>query len=109
MKLRSAVVILFSIIACMHTAQGTQQQQDAFAAAVRNQSTSPSYVKIQVGQLTGSLSTNCVTANLFLGAIHIEHGLPYTEKGLASAEQIANSSPSHAFRFAKPAALANLP
>ena len=102
------VFTIFLGAAASMSANG-EPQQKSFEAAILNQSTSPLFVKIQVGGSTGTLSTNCVTANLLLGAIHREHGLPFTAAGTASASRLATTAPNATFRFGNPAALANLP
>ena len=97
-----------SVAGCAGMTTGVQSQT-SFDAAIKNHSTSPSYVQITVVDATAgtSLST-CTTANLLLGAIHLEHDIPFNQSGGADVEQLALSNSGHTFRFTKPAAVANI-
>jgi hypothetical protein len=111
MKLGGSFVFYFlaSAVACSHPPE-QKQQDSAFALAIGNESTSPSFVKIQIIDLIAKRQfTTCVTANLFLGALHIEQKLPYTESGKKAAEEFAISNSEHVFSFKSPAALQNMP
>ena len=86
------------------------QSRESFVAAIRNHSTSPSYVMISiVAAYKEQPKPVCTTANLLLGAIHREFGLGYGPDDLSKAEEIALASPNHTFVFRQPAALANIP
>jgi hypothetical protein len=86
------------------------QSRASFEAAIRNDSTAPSYVLISVvDDRTESQRSICTTANLLLGAIHHEYALGYDKKGQSETERIALSSNTHVFRFAKQDALNNIP
>lgn len=79
---------------------------DLFARALANDSTAPDYVLITVvDPQTHTKRPVCTTANLFLGAIHCEHGPGYTE---AEIKAIALKQRDRIFVFARKAALHNL-
>ena len=85
------------------------QSPESFEAAVRDNSTSPVYVLITVvDDTTGQTKTGCTTANLLLGAIHMEYGLPYDQAAVASAEDMALANSRHVFHFSKADALNNV-
>ncbi|PLT18871.1 hypothetical protein CXP34_02415 [Ralstonia mannitolilytica] len=46
---------------------------------------------------------------MLLGAIHLEHDIPFDQSSRADADKLALSNSGHTFRFAKPAAVANIP
>lgn len=104
MGLCRAAGLFCGAMACASPLHAAEQPQADFAAAMHNYSTAPPYVKIHVGRPHGALSTNCVTVNLLHGAWAIEHGADD-----AAVERITTASPDHVFRFANPAALANMP
>jgi hypothetical protein len=81
-----------------------------FEEALLDHSTSPYYVKIKLTDLTSGKSIDtCITANLFLGALHIEHAYPYTAAGIKAVQTFAISSRSRAFSFRSRKALENMP
>ena len=85
------------------------QSPESFSAAIRDNSTSPFYVLITVvDDTTGQARTDCNTANLLLGAIHIEYGFTYDAAAIANAQNTALANTSHVFHFSKPEALANV-
>ena len=85
------------------------QSPESFSAAIRDNSTSPVYVLITVvDDTTGQARTGCNTANLLLGAIHMEYGLTYDAAAVANAQNMALANPSHVFHFSKPEALTNI-
>jgi len=87
----------------------TEQSRTSYEAAIRNQSTSPSYVLISVADSeTGQLKRFCTTANFLLGAIHHEYGLGYGPADVSKAMEIALGSQNHVFRFHEKAALNNI-
>jgi hypothetical protein len=54
------------------------QSPESFAAAIRDDSTSPVYVLITVvDDNTGKARTGCTLGNFLLGAIHMQYGLAY--------------------------------
>jgi hypothetical protein len=80
-----------------------------FRAALSNSSTSPDYVLIKVrGPNDQTERTVCTTGNAFLGAIHREYDLGYTEAGEKRALEIALEQPERSFTFHKKAAIDNL-
>jgi hypothetical protein len=82
---------------------------DLFARALANGSTAPDYVLITVvDPKTHAERTVCTTANLFLGALHREHGLGYTEADIRRAKAIALKQRDRRFQFTRKAALENL-
>jgi hypothetical protein len=86
-----------------------RQSSERFSAAIHNDSTSPDYVLITVvDDATGQARTGCNTANLLLGAIHMEYGLAYDAAGIANAKNVALTNPRHLFHFSKPEALSNI-
>ncbi|CAJ0769849.1 hypothetical protein [Ralstonia chuxiongensis] len=98
-----------SLAGCAGTMTSAQSQA-SFDAAIENHSTSPSYVKITVvDATTGTSQSTCTTANLLLGAIHLEHDIPFGQSGGADAERLALSNSGHTFRFTKHSAVANIP
>jgi hypothetical protein len=83
---------------------------DLFARALANVSTAPDYVLITlVDPQTHAERTVCTTANLFLGAIHREYGLGYTDADVNRAKAIALKQRDRRFVFSRQAALDNLP
>jgi hypothetical protein len=82
---------------------------DLFARALANDSTAPDYVLITVvDSKTNAERSVCTTANLFLGAVHREHGLGYTEADIKRAKAIALKQRDRRFVFTRKAALDNL-
>src|SRR5258706_6038200 len=91
-------------------ADGQLQAQASFAAAIKNHSTAPSYVLITVvDDRSKTQRSTCTTSNLFMGAIHFEHGLGYDKQGEAEAERIALTNRAHVFHFSKAKAIENIP
>lgn len=87
-----------------------QQTPASFAAAILNDSTSPSYVLFTVvDATTESAHLTCTLAPLLRGAVHIEYALPYDAVGRAKEAEIVFANTEHVFRFNTPAALANIP
>lgn len=88
----------------------TVQSRESYEAAIRNYSTSPSYVMISVADGdTGAVKVVCTTANFLLGAIHREYGLGYDAADVSKAEEIALAKYDHIFTFQQPAARTNIP
>lgn len=87
-----------------------EQSAKSFATALRDNSTSPYFVLITVvDDTTGQSRTGCTTANLLLGALHIEHDLAFNPEGATNALNLALANTSHVFHFSKPKAVANMP
>lgn len=87
----------------------TEQSQSSFETAIRNRSTSPSYVLISVaGGGTGQLKPVSTTANFLLGAIHHEYVPGYRPADSSKATEIALGNREHTFRFHEKAALDNV-
>jgi hypothetical protein len=86
------------------------QPRESYEAAIRNYSTSPSYVMISIaGGETENAKLVCTTANFLLGALHREYGLGYGPADVSKVAEIALASPNHTFRFRQAAALGNIP
>jgi hypothetical protein len=81
---------------------------EMFRQALANRSTSPDYVLITVSTPDGKTRMVCTTANLFLGAIHMQYGFRYSEDGEKRALDTALRQPDRSFTFTKPAAMRNL-
>jgi hypothetical protein len=82
---------------------------DLFARALANDSTAPDYVLITVvDPKTREERSVCTTSNLFLGAIHREHGLGYADPDIKRAKAIALKQRDRRFVFTRKAALDNL-
>jgi hypothetical protein len=82
---------------------------DLFARALANGSTAPDYVLISVVDPdTHTVRIVCTTANFFLGAIHREYDIGYTEADIKRAKAIALKQRDRIFVFKNKAALANL-
>jgi hypothetical protein len=108
------LVKLFCVMACATSAGAApmppRQSDTSFEAAIHNQSTAPSYVLITVVDAnTGASQSTCTTANLLLGAIHLEVGIGYDREGQSAAMQIALTNERHVFSFEKRKALDNIP
>lgn len=88
----------------------TVQPRESYEAAIRNYSTSPSYVMISIaGGETEPAKLVCTTANFLLGAIHREYGLGSEAADVSKAMEIALANSDHIFRFRQLTALANIP
>lgn len=112
----SGVLVALATLTSLAKAQGifdrpvTVQSRESYEAAIRNGSTSPSYVLISlVRAYTGQARPVCTTANFLLGAIHREFGLEYGPADVSKAAEIALASHDHTFLFRQPAAIANIP
>jgi hypothetical protein len=86
------------------------QPRAIFEKAVRNTSTQ-TYVAFAtvVNDRTGESRTECMAANLLMGAIHREYDLDYSVSSQEKAIQIALQTSPRVFHFAKQAAIDNLP
>lgn len=99
------------LVAAATSASASAQVQPAasYEAAVRNASTSPSYVMVTVVDAnTGLERTTCTTANLLAGALHQQYGLAYDAEGVRQATALALSNAAHRFTFSVEAALRNI-
>lgn len=104
------ILLAFAAGAVGAATHAARQSDTSFAAAIRNQSTAPSYVLItEVDGNTGKSRQTCVTANLFMGAIHRENELGYDAEDQMTALHIALTTPDHVFTFTKRTALENIP
>jgi hypothetical protein len=115
-SLISVVLFALAALTSLAKAQGifdrpfTIQSRESYEAAIRNDSTSPSYVLISIVRAyTGQAKSVCTTANFLLGAIHREFGLEYGPADVSKATKIALASHDHTFLFRQPVALANIP
>ena len=89
---------------------GNQQSDSLFDMAIKDQSTAPYFVVITVVDDSAKTSRAiCTTANLLLGAIHIEQGLDYDDASEKKALKIALSNKTRTFHFLKREALNNIP
>lgn len=111
MRPRGCLLALLVVVGASHASQGRNGQARAdFQSALQDRSSSPYYVKIRLTDgLNGNEFDTCVTANLLMGAVHIEWNLPYSEEGSVAAERLAASRPTHSFSFNRPASLENMP
>src|ERR1700759_4940848 len=101
-------LLFCALLLCRVVRAGTYND-DLFARALENYSPSPYYVLITVLDPDEHTSrVVCTTANLFLGAIHREHGLSYSEADRKRAEAIALEQRDRVFVFKDKKALANL-
>jgi hypothetical protein len=97
------------VLCSVFAARAGSYTDDLFARALENESTAPDYVLISViDPDTHTKRIVCTTANLFLGAIHREHGLGYTEADRKRAKEIALNQRGRIFVFRNKTALANL-
>lgn len=92
-----------------HKAGVTDPDAVQFWRAMHDRSTQVPFVLIHVVQPNGSIDTYATSASFLLGAIHIEHRLPYTDAGEARALAIALSTPCRVFRFRTRKARQNVP
>ena len=103
------VAFVTSALSCSYQSDPLKESS-AFASAIRDRSTSPYFVKIQVADSQANRKyTNCVTTNLFQGALHKEKGLPYDDRGVSAIERFAISNQGQIFHFKSPSALQNMP
>jgi hypothetical protein len=104
--LASLLSLLLAGGAVPHLAQAEPTQTRAsYEEAVRNRSTSPSYVLIVLaGDSEESTRPLCTTSNFLIGAIVRETGIDHRQ-----AEQVALANREHVFRFTRQEALDNLP
>jgi hypothetical protein len=85
------------------------QDQAQFQAAVRNTSTSPSYILVTiVDDRSGQARTGCVQANFVEGALHRDLHLPYNDISVRAVRRRILKSRDHVFHFFDPSALANV-
>lgn len=105
---RMPAFIVFLLATMTLDASWAQSHAD-FVAAVRNNSTAPSFVKIQVTDLnTGATYTTCTLANFLRGALHSETGEPYSREGRRRIFDLIVTNTSHDFGFRTRKALENL-
>ena len=112
MKLPRLFCLVLACSACSAGAatHASRQSDASFAAAIKNQSTAPSYVLItEIDGNTGESRQTCVTANLLMGAIQRENELGHDAEDRMTALHIALTTPDHIFKFTKRTALENIP
>jgi len=102
-----------AILPLLLSAQGAValpvQDQIQYEAAIRNSSTSPSYVLVTVADdNNGQSRTGCTEANFVQGALYREMKLPREVASFERAKQIMLGSQDHVFHFSDPEALANV-
>lgn len=82
------------------------QSKSSYEKAVRNRSTSPSYVMIKVVDVEHhDVLVTCTMAGSLLWAIETEYGLSNNSAGLAIAEKKALDNSGHIFQFTNKKAL----
>ena len=85
------------------------QPWEQYETAIKHLSTAPYFVLVTiVDGRSGVARTDCIPANLLLGAIHREHRLPKELSSIPRAEKIALSQKDRRFVFNNPEALANV-
>lgn len=96
---RMPAFIVFLLATLTLDASWAQSHAD-FVAAVRNNSTAPSFVKIQITDLnTGATYTACVPASALRGAVHAEQGEPSSREGRRKVFDLIVTNTSHDFGF----------
>lgn len=88
-------------------ADASEEGKGDFETALRNESTSPSYVLVTIDD-GSSRREACIAAPFLLGAIHKEFRIPYSSAGNAEALRRALSAQGRAFHFRSPAAIKNV-
>jgi hypothetical protein len=82
---------------------------EIYKAALNNQSTSPSYIVINVtNRGTGEHKELCTEAPFLEGALHIEYGFQYDSVGVTKAHKFALLQKNRAFEFSNREALNNI-
>jgi hypothetical protein len=108
MLIMNRVLLLLALTVTTSLAQ-SRYTESMYRKAVIEQSTSPLYVLFTLHDpKTGQDKTICTTANLLLGAIHMEYGLDYDKAGEKRELETALQQPGHRFTFTKRKALRNL-
>jgi len=103
-----APLLAFLISLPINGSENLQRQSD-FEQAIRNSSTSPWHVKVAVvNSRTNQRRTICTNGDFLMGAIHREHGIPYTSSGIKKAESLALNS-SREYIFKRKSAISNIP
>jgi hypothetical protein len=87
------------------------QTQAAFEAALQDTSTAPQFIAITVvNDDSGQAMSGCITANLFLGAMHKEYDLGYDPDAIGRImAAAAGAGAGRIFHFRKAEAWANMP
>jgi hypothetical protein len=102
-------VIFITVCLFAASAYAGSYTYDLFARALANDSAAPDYVLITVvDPKTHAERTVCTTANLFLGAIHREHRLGYTEADIKRVKAIALNQRDRRFVLTHKTAINNL-
>lgn len=101
-----SVIFLFATCDRLQSAPPANLYTTAmYRHAFTNHSTSPDYILITVTDgRTGASVITCTISNFLLGALEIEHGLPYDR-----IEKMALHNADRTFVFSNPKALGNLP
>lgn len=81
--------------------------EEMYRHALKNNSTSPDYLLATIQLGSEAPRRICVNAKFLLGAIHTENNLPYDDKGVGKAMEMA-LKPGHSFVFTKPKAIDNV-
>lgn len=103
----------FAISSCSCPAKAELGYQDhsSFISAIHTSSSSVSeYVLIKATNLNDNSTISfCVSANFFMGAIHLEHGLSYSKPDISKAYEIAALNKNHHYFFQKKEAISSMP
>ena len=87
-----------------------QQSPAAFETALEDRSTSPEFVAVTVvNDNSGETMSGCITASVFLGAMHKEYGLGYDPDSVDRVIAAALAEGGRAFHFRHDEAWASMP
>jgi hypothetical protein len=101
------VAIVLAIIGTIPTQALTQEE--IFLRALKNNSTAPNFVVVQIKFSSGEWEERCTEAPYLLGALHREFDIPYTEEGVNKVMLMAvAASGKRRFVFNKNEAFKNL-
>jgi hypothetical protein len=102
-------MIITTILALFLQLASQSGQDSTFMKAILDKSNEPYFILITVVDDSTNTSEPITTeAPFLLGAIHIEHSIPYSEYGSIEVEKIALSNTNHTFHFKRKAALKNI-
>ncbi|WP_427872821.1 hypothetical protein [Flavobacterium sp. MMS24-S5] len=102
-------IILLIIISFSFTNDKKDLLYENYAKALNQGGTFQFFLVIKIKNLnTNEVREICTKGNFLQGAIHHEYKIPYTEKGLLKAYQIALKNKERYFEFKNDSAIANL-
>jgi hypothetical protein len=85
------------------------KKQKIYKASVQNESTIQDFLVVKVfNKSTGETKEVCTKGNFLSGAIHLEYGFDYTEKGVARVKEIILNSKDRTFELSDEKALNNI-